>query len=369
MTVGTGGAEKRLVAPTHAQATTLETNCGYFVADSFRGAVYSLGCRFGSEQVGQMPRILTETQIAEAIKKKTFLIGADSANADGLKYDFCIGQKFLKASFGQSVTFDSLSGAEKAAVQVDPGEVVFVLTQEQVALPGNMTALLSPKRSLAHQGILVLGGLSVDPNYKGALWVGLYNFSSTAFKLRPGLKLVAGMFYELAENEAIPTTPSKPVLEFPDDLILLIRNYKPIELKSVADLLQETRRELQSLKAQLTSDDDWKKDFKASLDEHNTQLGKLIDGLKEEREARKSEDEGIRSRLDQMRDVFANFRSGWVVAALIFAAILGWGIPALINAIGGQSQPQAPFVMPSPTVEPSEGLQSAPAKGGQRPTP
>ncbi len=63
------------------------------------------------------------------------------------------------------------------------------------------------------------------------------------------------------------------------------------------------------------------------------------------------------------------FRSGWVVAALILAAILGWGLPALINAIGGQSQPQAPVVMSSPSAAPSEGLQSAPAKEGQRPTP
>jgi deoxycytidine triphosphate deaminase len=49
----------------------------------------------------------------------------------------------------------------------DPGEAVFVLTQEHLELPANYIAILSPKRRLAHGGIIVLGGLSVDPLHSG----------------------------------------------------------------------------------------------------------------------------------------------------------------------------------------------------------
>ena len=59
---------------------------------------------------------------------------------------------------------------------VEPGEVVFVLTEERLDLPRNMIAVLSQKRKLFNQGIQVLGGFCIDPLYRGKLLVGLYNF-------------------------------------------------------------------------------------------------------------------------------------------------------------------------------------------------
>jgi deoxycytidine triphosphate deaminase len=113
---------------------------------------------------------------------------------------------------------------------VEFGEVVFVLTMEQLDLPNNIMAVLSPKRKLSHHGIIALGGFCIDPLYKGPLWIGLYNFSSTAFPLKSGRKLIAALFYELMGDEltdfSVPESAGQG--DFPDELVDLIRNYKPV---------------------------------------------------------------------------------------------------------------------------------------------
>jgi cytochrome b len=60
------------------------------------------------------------------------------------------------------------------------------------------------------------------------------------------------------------------------------------------------------------------------LDEHNRQLGQLIEGLKEEKEARKAEDVEIKGRLQSMSHMFFGARMVWaLVAALILVGLGG----------------------------------------------
>lgn len=54
---------------------------------------------------------------------------------------------------------------------IKPGETAFVTTEETLELPGDVFCQLSTKRKLSHEGILVLGGFYVDPNYKGKLFL------------------------------------------------------------------------------------------------------------------------------------------------------------------------------------------------------
>jgi hypothetical protein len=55
----------------------------------------------------------------------------------------------------------------------------------------------------------------------------------------------------------------------------------------------------------------------------DTELDKLLEGLREEKDARKEEDASIKSRLDSLTNVTAMFKSGWIVLAIVLAAILG----------------------------------------------
>lgn len=269
--------------------------------------------------------LVTGQRLREAVEKATFIEGGDPASVEGVKYDFHMGRQILKAKYGQPVDIEELPAIDRSSLAVEPGEVVFVLTQEKLNLPKNMMAVLSSKRKLAHGGILILGGLAVDPLYHNYLQVGLYNFSSTPFPLRPGKKLIAAMFYELDEAEACDfEVPESTRAEgFGDELIALIRNYRPIELKGVYDELQDTKRQLQELRSSIIDDKQWKEDFKKALDSHNQQLSKIIDGLDKEIKSREKGDDEIIRKLDSVGNVWATIKAGFNVGWMIVAALVG----------------------------------------------
>jgi deoxycytidine triphosphate deaminase len=130
-----------------------------------------------------MPKLVTEAKLKAAIETGTFLTGGDPKAVEGIKYDFHSGNRILKACYGRPVNVDELTPAERNNLFIAPGEVVFVLTKERLNLPGNVMATLSPKRKLSHGGIVILGGFAIDPLYKGVLWFGMCNISSTPYPI------------------------------------------------------------------------------------------------------------------------------------------------------------------------------------------
>lgn len=250
-----------------------------------------------------------------------------------MKYDFRLGTRVLKASFGQPVDLQNMPEKERSSVGVDPGEIVFVLTEERLDLPRNMIAELSPKRKLSHEGILVLGGFCIDPLYKGRLLVGLYNFSSTRFPLRPGKKLIAAVFSELEEDELNEfRAPEAAIDDFPDDLVRLILNYKPIAVQGLQDALLEIQRQFENLRNEVLSGKDWQRQFQASLDRHDQQIDRLLRGLEEEMNLRKVGDLAFKQELSAIQ------RQMWKMAAILTAVVAGIGIA--ISSIAQAYLPQ-----------------------------
>ncbi len=304
-----------------------------------------------------MPTLLTGDRLKAAVTNQTFIQGGDLNSVEGVKYDFHMGTRILKAVYGQPIELSDLSGVERSALRVDPGEAVFVLTREQLNLPDNIFAVLTPKRKLAHGGIIVLGGLSVDPLYKGPLWIGLYNFSSTPFPIQAGKKLIGSMFYELSESERgdFPIPDAAGCDDFPDDLINLIKNYKPVEIKSLTDALATTERRLDDLARELRDDRTWKKDFQEALEKQSREIDKLLDGLKEEKDARKDEDTAIRGKLEKLSSFFTGAKIFWFFAAILLGAFLQWWVPKLFET---SPQPVPVVVVPAqpPTAIPAPAV-------------
>jgi len=280
------------------------------------------------EGVRPVTTLVTGDRLRKAVEHETFIKGGDVSSVEGVKYDLRMCSRVLKAAYSQPINMEELPAIERSAMSVDPGEAVFVLTQEHLELPANYIAILSPKRRLAHGGIIVLGGLSVDPLYSGPLWIGLYNFSSTPFPLHAGRKIIAAMFYELSGSElanfSVPDAAGTG--DFPDELITLIKNYKPIELKSLSDALANTQKRLDDLTNELRDDRSWKRDFQEALDRQSQQLDRLIEGLREEKEARQQEDRALRTRLESMTGMFASLKTVWVIAAIVISGVVGFFI-------------------------------------------
>lgn len=86
------------------------------------------------------------------------------------------------------------------------------------------------------------------------------------------------MFYQLADTELTEYPIPEPMGEqddFPDELITLIKNYKPVELKWVADAITETQRRLDALSTELYDDKSWKRGFQEALENQNKQIDKI----------------------------------------------------------------------------------------------
>lgn len=188
-----------------------------------------------------MAEILSEDELVKIVTNLNCMENGTEENVEGIKYDFKFGERFLKAHFSVPRNYGELSGEELKYAFVEPGEVVFVLSKEKLKLPNNIYIQLSPKRSLAHDGIELLGGLTVDPSYEGYLVFGLYNVSGTPFKLTPGIKLVGANFFRLSESEIPSKVGKKPnaIYDFPERLQQLIGKYKPVNPQTISEELKK----------------------------------------------------------------------------------------------------------------------------------
>ena len=188
-----------------------------------------------------MSKIISEQGLKDMIRNAEYLVDGVEEDVEGIKYDFKFGCRFLKAHFTVPRNYGELSSDELQYAFVEPGEVVFVLSKEKLKLPNDLYIQLNPKRSLAHDGIELLGGLTVDPSYEGYLVFGLYNVSGTPFKLKPGIKLVGANFYKLTDDEIPPSSTNKPnsIFDFPERLQDLIGKYRPVNPQTISEELRK----------------------------------------------------------------------------------------------------------------------------------
>ena len=203
-----------------------------------------------------MAKIITADELKQVISDESYIQSGSLECAEGIKYDFRLGSRFLKAYFGRPIDFNEINSAEelKKAV-VDPGEVVFVLSRERICLPKDVYIQLNPKRSLSQDGIELLGGLTVDPGYEGHLVFGLRNVAGKPYVLRQDTKLVGAHFFRLSEEE-ISTEDIRPssIEDFPQRLQELIEKYEPVNPQSLAEELRNLKRSFEEKQIQLAGD-------------------------------------------------------------------------------------------------------------------
>lgn len=218
-----------------------------------------------------MSKIMTSNELRKLIQVGEYIIDGNPECVEGIKYDFQLGSRFLKAYFGRPVDFKDIKSPEelKRAV-VEPGEVVFVMSREQVALPKDIYIQLNPKRSLSQDGIELLGGLTVDPGYKGKLVFGLRNVAGKPYTLKEGTKIVGAHFFKLSENEVVEEerNPS-PIEDFPQRLQELIEKYEPVNPQNLALELRNLQQSFDEKQRQLTTD---MVDLKRQIEDFSKQL-------------------------------------------------------------------------------------------------
>lgn len=266
-----------------------------------------------------MPTLIGNQQLKEIISKAEYVKKGSIDNIDGIKYDFCLSSKILKAKYGQPVDVSNFMDTQKRELVVDPGEVVFVLTEETVMLPDNIMVFLIPKRKLSHDGIMILGGLSVDPCYEGRLLIGLYNLSSTKYPIIPGKKLIGAHFFQLNEEEKKDVSkPQVKIDDFPDELIRLMQSYKPVSTEALLNNVSNLENKFEALLQEFKSKDDWFEKIKQSMDQHEKNIDKILQGLEREGEDRRNSDAALDSKVENFRGEIKDYmKSAYKTAGIV----------------------------------------------------
>lgn len=313
------------------------------------------------EEERRMPVLLTGPELRDAVVNHTFITGGDPDHAEGIKYDLTLGTLILKAG-SAPIDTTNLSEVERGKLVVEPNEVVFALTKERLELPKNMMAQLSPKRGISHAGILVIGGFGIDPGYHGHLLLGLYNLSSTPFRLLPGRRVIAASFYRLEEGEAGDFPAPKTLDEFPPELIQTMERYKPQGAQALQDAIRKLETDLQGLRREVEKHTH----FEEILERHDKQIDNLLRGLTAEKEAREKGEDKLSESMRTIERTFERAYGGAKVIGAIIGAILAALLALLIAWLAGviphpsastpPSAPPAAHSAPTPRAQPSAPL-------------
>ncbi len=273
-----------------------------------------------------MPTELAESALVEAVTAGTLIEGGSVTSAEGLKYDFRLGKRVL---FGGKGPID-LEHAPDQDKLLRPGELVYVLSEERIKLPGDIKAELSNKRKMSDAGIVVLGGFCVDPGYSGKLLLALFNLSATPLLLQPGKKIVAAQFYKLTDSEIPPPRKIESIDDFPEDIVRLMLSYQPLTNEGLQSTLLDLSQRLENLRSEFEKKETWFQDFQKLVEENGRQVRSLTEGLKEETANRKESEREFRKTLeDVQRRVIWNVATLAILAALIVSVVTGLVLKAL----------------------------------------
>ena len=260
---------------------------------------------------------------------------AKKENCEGIKYDFTLSSSILKAKYKTPIDINDLTAIERAALFVDPGEVVFVLTTEILDLPNDIYIVLVPKRKLSHDGVMILGGLSVDPLYKGRLLIGIYNFSSSPFPLQQGKKLVGSHFFKLREDELDKTkkAPEASIEYFPDDLIRLMEKYVPVSNIGIMEKVNTIEIKLEEFRREFRERDNWFERFQKAIDNQKNQIDDIIKTLREEVQERKDEAHELENKIHITFEKSSELLNKYTYRVIWLAALIAAGLSVLIPGI------------------------------------
>jgi len=127
-------------------------------------------------------------------------------NPEGAGFDLRIGelyeilgQGFLGVIERETPEMTLVSKYEEdknTEIQLKPHTYYLLKTIEDVNMPENLLAIMTPRSTLFRSGVYIFGG-QVPPGYQGGLSMGIYNYRDTDFRLEMGARVTHIMFFEV----------------------------------------------------------------------------------------------------------------------------------------------------------------------------
>jgi deoxycytidine triphosphate deaminase len=151
--------------------------------------------------------VLGIKELHSLVKEKNLLVNLSERelkNPEGAGFDLRIGelyeisgQGFLGITERETPEMNLLGKYEEGEtteILLRPHTYYLLKTVEDVNIPENLLALMTPRSTLFRSGVYVFGG-QVPPGYQGGLSMGIYNYRDTDFRLEMGSRVVHIMFF------------------------------------------------------------------------------------------------------------------------------------------------------------------------------
>lgn len=167
---------------------------------------------------------LNKSEITRRLEKGELLIRARKDN-NGLfdvepdSYDLTAGAAVWKEELHQNkfeiktvMCTDGCPVEQQPTITVQPGQMIFVITQEEVNLPLDICGTVYSRNNIALEGILALNAGHVDPGYKGPIVIRLINLKITPWTLHLGNPIFTITFQTVdkVEGDKLESGPIYP---------------------------------------------------------------------------------------------------------------------------------------------------------------
>lgn len=153
--------------------------------------------------------VLGIKELHKLVKSKNLVINLSErelTNPEGAGFDLRMGelyevkgQGFLGVQERETPDMELVSKFDPdktSEVLLKPNTYYILKTVEDVNMPDDLLAIMTPRSTLFRSGVFIFGG-QVPPGYKGGLSMGIYNFRPVDFKLEMGARVVHIMFFEV----------------------------------------------------------------------------------------------------------------------------------------------------------------------------
>jgi len=150
--------------------------------------------------VDELLKLVKERKLVENLSER------ELKSPEGAGFDFRIGELYEISGKGfmgveeretpQMRLIAKYEKGKKIKIELEPRTYYAMKTIENVNMPDDLLAIMTPRSTLFRSGIYIFGG-QTPPGYKGGLTMGLYNFRDERFDLEMGSRVVHIMFSQV----------------------------------------------------------------------------------------------------------------------------------------------------------------------------
>lgn len=149
--------------------------------------------------------VLTKSEISKRCQDHKLLENYKEENIQTCSYDLRLGNQYYYEA-GDSVINDIYKKVDIKTLDDDgiltipPHAICYVITEEIVNMPNNLTASISLSFGLINKGVMLAAQPPYDPGYSGKTVALLHNLSDAPIKIKRGAHILNMVFSELSGN-------------------------------------------------------------------------------------------------------------------------------------------------------------------------